>query len=146
QRRRNAETFHLPRPPQLAARRDGDVIARGDLEPVLRISIHYRSLWKARRGGLSIRRHSRFWSYGNMSQHRRGLASPATTAPNHREKPGAHGSRIDAPVVARDSRCSWALRASCRGYFWLTGIFTLPLAITSKVSDASARRSARFAA
>src|SRR5262249_24683927 len=31
----------------------------------------------------------------------------------------SHGSRIDAPVVARDSRSWWAFWASFSGYFWL---------------------------
>src|SRR5262249_44458825 len=61
--------------------------------------------------------------------------------PAFHKKTPVQGNRIDAPVVPRDSRSRCAFWASFRGYFWLTGIFTLPLEMTSKVSAASFNRS-----
>ena len=42
----------------------------------------------------------------------------------------SHGIRIDEPVVLRLSRSSCAFWASLSGYFWLTGILTVPLPTT----------------
>ena len=50
------------------------------------------------------------------------------------------------PVVSRPSRSRCAFCASLSAYFWLTGIFTSPLATTSNRSLAVSSRSSRLAA
>src|SRR5258708_1884595 len=57
-----------------------------------------------------------------------------------------YGTRMVDPVVLRPSRSWCAFTASLSLYFWLIGIFTLPLPTTSNRFLAISSRSARLAA